>query len=184
MNPLSIIQGGIGVIQMLGGIFSKPKKRPGYDIPDEFNQNVGLAQSIKHMGMSSEQYGAQQNAIGRNMATGINALQGRRSALAGVASLAFGANDNMLRLNEAAAKMQQQNMISGTQMEMGANNQLAGQKLRKMEWEKLRPFSEKLQQSQSLIGAGMQNVMGGINTEARIQMADKYSKNDPNQFQL
>lgn len=175
LNPLSAVQSGIGVIQMLGGLFSKPKKRPGYEIPGEFQQNVNLARGVKTMGVSADEYGAQQNAIQRNLATGIGAMQDRRSAIAGIASLAFGANDNALKLNEYAANVKRQNMMAGTQMEMGAVRELAGQKLKKMEWEKLRPFMEKLQQSQALIGAGMQNIMGGVQTQARMDMAQTYA---------
>ena len=168
MNPLAAIQAGLGAVQFIGGLLSKPKKRPEYTIAGEYGKNVKLAQDVKNMGMPAEEFYRQKNMIDRNMATGMSQLQGRRSALAGVTNMVAATNDANLNLNAQAANIKASNFRMGTQLEMGANSELANQKLQKMQWEKLQPYMDKMRKSEALMGAGMQNVMGGLKTGALL----------------
>jgi hypothetical protein len=100
----------------------------------------------------------------------LRALGDRRSALAGVANLVQAGNDNMLQLNATDASMRNQNFRAGTSMKMNANYQLGMQKLAQQSWNKFNPYMMKLQQGQALVGAGMQNMVGGADGMAQIGM--------------
>lgn len=166
-----------GIAQMFAGARTLKKlKRPSYEIPQDFNTNVGLAQNIKTMGMPKSEYQSAFQNIQRNQTAGINALQDRRSALAGIGSIVQRSNDASLNLDATAAKIANQNMLAGTQMEMGARQQLASQKLARQEWEKFQPYQQKLAQGQGMLGAGMQNAFGALQTYGNLSMMEKMAK--------
>lgn len=176
---LPAIQAGIGGLQMLGGLFTRAR-RPEYDIPSEFRQNINIARGVKTMGMPVAEYNRAAQGIQRNVSTGISTLQGRRGALGGVASLMRAANDAQLNLDSIAARMRLDNFRMGSQMEMGANAAMANQKIQKMNWEKLQPYLQKVQQKQALFGAGMQNIMGGLQSGAEAQAIENIYGNQQN----
>jgi hypothetical protein len=164
---IPIIIAAIGAAQLAAGALNKKgkeKNRPGYDIPDEFDQNVALAKQVKGLGMPAEQYDAQKQAIDRGLGSGLYALQGRRGSISGIASLLQMSSDATLNLNATAASMRNRNFITGTSMQMDANAMKAQQKIKKMEWEKFQPFMRAVRQKEALIGAGMQNIVGGVSS--------------------
>lgn len=171
--------------KFVGGIFQgmkgrkilKNAKLPGYEIAPEFEQNIGLAKSIKNMGgMPSAQYNRGLQDVFRNANFGMSQLQGRRAATAGVSSIVQRMNDATNNLNIADANMAQQNFRMGTQMQMGANSMLGQQRNMKQQWEKFNPYLRKLSEGQALVGSGMQNVFGGLSDASSILMYDQYMK--------
>jgi hypothetical protein len=111
------------------------------------------------------------------MATGLSALGSRRSSLAGVSALVQRSNDAFGNLNAFAAQTKAQNFRQGTAMEMNANSQMAEQKIQKMNWEKLQPYMRKLQSAQSMMGAGMQNMFGGVTDAVSMYNSSKQPYN-------
>jgi hypothetical protein len=156
-----------------GNKILKNLQRPDYEIPDEFNQNIGLAKDIKNMGgMSREAYSNAMRGIGRNTVAGLGALRGRGGAVAGISAVTQTANDSVADLSARDAEMQRDNFRTGTQLQMNAINSLATQKLAKQNWDKFLPFQEKRAEGQALVGAGMQNAMGGLTELSSLGMND------------
>jgi hypothetical protein len=181
-NPIGLgISAGLGAIKGITGLFQsirgnqilKHTKRPGYDIPGEFQQNVGLAKDIKTAGgMPRAQYlNALQN-ISRNQNFGLTQLGDRRGVTAGIGLLAKRGNDAALNLDVQDAGMAMQNRILGTKLQMNALQTLAGQRLAKQNWEKFQPYQQKIQEAHALIGSGMQNAFNGLSDIGNSFMAD------------
>lgn len=169
MDPMTAISLGTQGVKMIGGIIQtiagkrilKKTKLPDYEIMPEFQKNVALAQGMKTQGMPGEVYSRGLNDISRNMSFGMKTLGERRGVLAGIGNMVTRSNDAVTNLNVSDANIRTQNFRAGAQMEMGANNQLGLQKIAKMQWEKLNPYSRKIAEGQALVGAGMQNFFGG-----------------------
>jgi hypothetical protein len=177
MTAVAIGQQGVksilGIAQMISGgakLRKANKNRPDYEIPKEYADNIALSDKFMNMGMPREQYIAQLQGIQRNQNFGLRALGDRGSALAGIGSLVQQGNDATMRLNAADATMRNQNIARGTQMKMSAKYQMGMQKLAKQQWDKFNPFLAKVAQAQGLIGAGMQNLGGGLDAGSMIAM--------------
>lgn len=183
MNPLAAIGLATQGVKMLTGIgqgiagsimLKKAlKNRPQYEIPNEFNQNVGLANDLYNLrGISSQYENNFLKNIGRNQAGGLAALNslGRGSALSGVNNIVQSGNDATGNLYAIAGERQLQNQRAGLSMKSNALNQLAQQKLAKMQWDKFNPYIQRVQQATALQGAGMANFSGGASGIAQIAM--------------
>ncbi len=177
---IGAIAGGVkslvGIGQAIAGrrIMKKAEKnRPLYDIPDEFNKNLGVANDLFNLrGISSQYENNFLQGIGRNQAGGLAALNslGRGSALAGVSNIVQSGNDATGNLYSMAGERQLQNQRAGLSMKSNALGQLAQQKLAKMQWDKFNPYIQKMQKGQALQGAGFQNIGGGLSQVASMGM--------------
>jgi len=178
MDPFSIAMLGAKAIGGAAQLFAgrkilKNSKMPDYNIASEFDSNVGLAKGVKNMGgMPSQQYNNAMIDINRVANFGIGQLQKRNAGIAGVGSITQRAMDGARRVNEADATMALQNFRIGTQMQMGANAALGAQKMQKQQWEKFNPYLRKLNEGQSLMGAGLQNIFGAASSGATMNMYD------------
>lgn len=169
------IKGLLGIGQAVAGGIKMRKalrNRPDYTIPEEYQQNVAMADNLMNLGMPREQYLAQLQGINRNQSFGLRMLGDRRSALAGVGNLVQQSNDAQLNLNAADATMRRDSKFRATGMKMNANYQLGMQKLAKQQWDKFNPYLAKLNQAQGLIGAGMQNIGGALDMGAMLAMSE------------
>lgn len=188
LGPAGLVAEGIkgiaGIYQMFrGNHILRKTKLPGYDIPDQFNTNVRLATEVKNMGgLSGSEYLKAKTAIDRNEAFGLSSLRDRRSGVAGVGGIIQRSNDASLALNAHDAMLEQSNKRMGTQMLMGANSALGGQMLAKQQWEKFNPYLRKMQEGQSLLGAGMQNTFGVANDVAQFEMMKKMPQPNYNYY--
>lgn len=170
----SVLKSITGAFQaMRGRRMLKNLKRPDYEIPDEFNQNVKAAKTIKNLGGLSEAALSRfRQDAGRNFAAGLQGLRGRGGAVAGIAGLNQNAMDAAGRLAMMDSEEQRANFKMGTQLQMNALGALASQKLAQQNWNKFLPFQEKRAEAQALIGAGMQNTMGGFGEISSLAMND------------
>ena len=176
------IAGATEGIKIIGGIAQalagrrilRKTKLPEYEIASELPKNVALAQTVKNSGMAPEVYGRASNNIQRNMNFGIKALGDRRGVLAGISGIVGRSNDAYGDLAAKDAEIRNRNLVSGTQMEMGANAQLANQKNMKMKWEKLDPYTRRIDSGQALLGAGMQNIFGGLSGLGNVAIKSAY----------
>lgn len=170
------VQSGIGIGQTIAGAIKNRKlnkTRPEYEIQSEFQRNIDLAQGIKNRGMDQASMNLANRGIQRSAMLGLNTLSSRRGSVAGVSNIVQGMSDASMSLSARDAAMRQQNMLTGTQMEMSSNMQLAQQKQAKWSWDKQQKWLADKQRADALVGAGMQNIMGGLKTYA---MQDYYDK--------
>lgn len=134
--------------------------RPEYNIPQEILQNKGMAEQLSGSGLPSAQYAQAQQNIQRQQNSAIQAAQTRRGGLGLIGNIQQRTNDATLGLDVQNAKMKVQNM----QNLMGVNNQVAGYRDKAFQLNKLQPYEEQRAYGMSLMGAGNQNIAGGIDT--------------------
>jgi hypothetical protein len=153
-----ILKTGLGFLQQAKG--RKMLKRtvdPGYKIPKGFGQNLAQAEQMARTGMPSQQYNQAQQNISRNVGTGVRALSRSANPAAGVAGLVRAQNDATLGLDVSNAAAKRQNILQA----MGARREMAGQQLAQQQYQQNRYF-DKVNEAQARIGAGTQNIFGGI----------------------
>jgi hypothetical protein len=181
-DPISLGAGGLQFLTGLGqSIFSGRKKaekalNKQIDSAPKVTANKSIMDfyntALARYGVSptdSALYKQQSKNIGRNVATGIGALQDRRSGLGGVSSILRAANDANLNANVAAEQQRNQRF--------GQLGQAAGMQSQEEKYvfnqNQMLPFelktnmaAQKLQGANQRTNAGMQNIFGGFNTIA------------------
>lgn len=195
MPTTAIIGAGAGALQSIFGAIGAAKGRKNYlsnlqnapqytESPSIANYYQTALQRYNVNPYSTSLYRNQQNQIGRNVGSGLNALTDRRSALAGVGNLVQGANDASLNAGTAAEGQQNQRF--------GMLGQAAGMKAQQdqmaYQYNKLMPFQMKadLYAGQAAGGnqtmnAGLSNIFGGLNSAQQYQMINKmYSQGGGN----
>ena len=152
---------GLGLSQMFRANRIKAK-RPTYDIPTEYSDMLGQRQNLLNSrSRATQQY--EQN-VGTNQANTIN--QARNQATSGASLL-------------GAASMAQANANLGYQKVAGMDenyffNNLAGlenaqqvmgqQKEKQFQINEMMPYQEAMQTKSAMMGGGLQNLFGGINS--------------------
>ncbi len=179
MDPASIaalVQAGGGIIQSIfgGGRARRAERQlekmvnsyqPNRSILDYYNKALERYSVNPYQ---SNMYNMQQRNIQRGTATGISALQDRRSAIGGVASIVQAQNDASLK---AAAQAEQQGAQALGQL--GQATQMKAQ-------EDFKPFELKynLQAMKAgggnqIMNAGLSNIFGGIQNYGNYQTVKK-----------
>lgn len=153
-----LLKAGLGFAQQLKG--KKMLKKtidPGYKIPKGFGQNLAQSEQLARVGMPSQQYNQAQQNISRNVGTGVRALSRSANPAAGVAGLVRAQNDATMGLDVSNAAAKRQNILQA----MGARREMAGQQLAQQQYAQNRYF-DKVNEANARIGAGTQNMFGGI----------------------
>lgn len=149
----------IGGAQMAKGYYDQKKnKRPEYQIPEEVKQNLNQAQQQALQGLPEEQKQQYLSNLQRGSAQALASAGSRKGGLAGIAGLADVQNQGYANLlsADAAARAANQQALSAQRQNMADYRDKA--------WgiNKENPYYEKTAQTQAMIGAGMQNVFGGL----------------------
>lgn len=142
----------------------KGNPRPSYVIPDEYKQNVLAAQNMARVGLPSQQYNNQVNAINRNQAGGLGALARSANPGASVASIVRQGDDANNQLNAQDAQARQTN----ERYAIGQNAQLGSQKLAQQQYNKFDNYTEQYNKSAALRGAANQNLQGAVNGASQM----------------
>jgi len=143
---------------------NKSNPRPNYNIPDEYKQNVLMAQNMARIGLPSQQYNNQRNAINQNQAGAVSALGNSANPGANLASIVR-AGDNVtgnLNAQDAQARLQNQRYA------IGQNAQLGQQELAQQQYNKFDKYTEQFNKAAALQGASNQNIQNGINGAANL----------------
>jgi len=155
-----------GLISGITGLFQKHKankllsrlNRPQYTIPNEIMQNQKQAELNARQGLPSEQYQQGMQNIARQQNTALQRASDRRGGLLAVAGTQQMGNDATLNLDvaNANARLKNQNTL------YGVNNQVAGYKDKAFNINQMQPYQQDRQYALGLLGAGNQNLTGGI----------------------
>jgi hypothetical protein len=150
----------IGGIQAVKGLSMNPE-RPTYEIPDEAQESLNNARRVASM---TEIPGASilRESLKENMANSIFSMTQASTSpsqiLAGVGGM-----------QESYANEEQKLAIAGANMYMNNQgmlrqelNRMADREDQKFVINKLNPYVEDMERKQSLIGGGLQNIMGGV----------------------
>lgn len=162
-----------GGLQALGGLASgligggqrrRAKKAlanlpyPVYDIPKEVMESKSIATQMAAEGMPSQQYAQGQQNILRQQNAAIRGAQDRRSGIGLIDKIQRASNDATLNLDVEDAKMRTANR----RQLLDVNSQVAGYRDKAFDWNKKNKYMMDRQYYQSLLGAGNQNIMSGI----------------------
>lgn len=170
--PALAIAGIVGGAKALGGIgqmLFAPKKQeePKYEIPKEVFEATQRAQEMAQTGMPEASrmqalQGAQQSAV-----FGMRAAQDRRGGLAAIGNIQAQMDRSALGVaaQDAATRLQNQRFAQQALMTQAGYRDKAFAN----QWQS---WMNKEQQRRALIGAGMQNIMGGIDMFGSIMALD------------
>lgn len=168
-NPYAAIaQGGIGLLQSIfGGISAKKNQKKLEQLVDSYKPNESIMDYYNKAltrynpnPYNSASYRAATQGANRSLNAGLNALQDRRSALAGVNSLVQGTNDASLRA-AANAEREQAGQLAQLGQATGAK---AAEDRYKFE-NKYNLLAMKAAGGNKTLGAGISNAfnaLGGI----------------------
>lgn len=193
MPAAAIAQGVLGLGQMIGGWIQQGKANEELGELDKnsprYAQNQGIMdyynKALSRYNVSptsSAMYKRQNQNIQRGVATGIGALQDRRSGQAGISSIIRASNDAMLNAEVAAENQQNQRFGQLGQ----ATGMKAGEDRMAFQINEVDPFERKYNRLSQKSGAGSQianagisNVFGGLRNYADQQlMRDLYGNSD------
>ena len=164
----SLVKGVQGIFQgVKGNKLAKRNVRPTYDIPQEFSQNLAIAENMGRVGLPQQQYNQAQQNFQRNQSGALRQF-GRMGNPRGLAGIVRAGNDASLGLDVADANARLQNQRSA----MGFRNQMGQQELAKQQWDKFSKYQENAEAASALMGAGRQNTMGALSELSQVgQMA-------------
>lgn len=176
--PLAAIAAVPSVIQAVQGLFQGAKgrrlaeqnKRPTYEIPREFQQNLAIAENMGRTGLPQEQYNQAQQNFQRNQASALRQF-GRMGNPRGLAGIVRAGNDATMGLDVADAQARLQNQRNA----MAFRTQLGQQQLAKQQWDKMAKYGENADAASALMGAGRQNVMGALSNLSRVGQIAMYN---------
>jgi hypothetical protein len=169
--PALALQAGLGLAQgIIGGIgmARQAKREPKYEIPKEVGEAIGLARGMAAEGMPAAQRTAAQQDIQQSALMGMRAAQDRRGGLQSISNVQAGMDRSALNLAATDASMRQQNQrFQYSALMAGASY---ADKAFANKWQS---WSNKMQQNRALLGAGMQNVSGAVQSLGSQQMYDR-----------
>lgn len=152
-------KGVIGLIQSLkANKLLKNIKYPTETLPEEFQQNQNLAQTMAATGMPSEQYNLAMKNIQRQQLMALRSANDRRGGLNILPQILQGGNDATLKLdaNNAAMRIQNQRNL------IGVNNYIGGQKRDLYDKNIRQKYLRDYNYAMSLKGMGNQNMLGSV----------------------
>ena len=178
-GPAALVGIGSGILGSILGSGQRRKGRkmlaslkdPGYQIPDEFKQNLSQAENMARVGLPSQEYNLASTNIQRGTQAGLRQLGRMSNPFAGIAGLQRSQSDAFARLDASNAAARRQNMLQA----MGARREYAGQKLAQQQYAQ-QDYMNKVNQANAMIGAGAQNVFGGIANIGRVASASLSNK--------
>jgi hypothetical protein len=153
-----LLKAGLGFLQQAKGKkMLKNAKDPGYVIPEGFSRNLGQAEQMARTGLPSQEYNLASTNIQRGTQAGLRQLSRMSNPFAGIAGLARSQSDSFSKLDASNSAARRQNILQA----MGARREMAGQQLAQQQYSQNRYF-DKVNEANARIGAGTQNLMGGI----------------------
>jgi len=177
----SAIQAGLGIYQGIKGIFGANKAQkqlenlqtptytPNRAINDYYQDALGKYSANPY---DTQAYGVAKNNALAGTAAGLNALQGRRSALAGVGKL-VGIQDNALQKASAMAENQRNNAFNQLGKATGmkaSDDRTAFQYNQVMPYENKRQLlGAKASGYNKMLSSGIQNLFGGASNFAKLK---------------
>ena len=162
------LQAGLGAAQYFGGRKMSKTPTPDYEIPTEFFR-ISDTQRAVMLGDMPGATKARQD-IQSSTANQLEAAERYGQLDPNTVSAAYGqqqGNFANLGATEAMYKTGEKDKWLNTQQQLG------GLQLQKQEWETLNPYMQKMQTASALMGAGIQNVWGGIGSAGDYMMYNK-----------
>ena len=163
-------QAAIGIGQAVAG-YSKLKNltRPEYQIPSEIEQNMSEAELMSYYGMPDAQKQSYMQNIQRSGQQALSGTADRKGGLGMVSAIQQNQQDSYSNLLSADVQQRMQNIQNAQNM----RSVMAGYKDKAFQMNEMQPYQQDYAEAQGLIGAGMQNFMGGLQSGGQMLMLDK-----------
>ncbi len=161
-----IAAGAGALISGITGLFQKKKAKklladnpyPTEVVPEGIQQNQQMAQNMANEGLPSQQYQQGLKNIERSQNAALAAATDRRSGVANIGAIQEQSNNATGNLDVANSQARLQNQ----QRLMGANTASANWQDKTWQWNSARKYMQNYQYAMGLIGAGNQNILGGL----------------------
>ena len=170
----ALLQAATGLAQNIKGKkIQRSTFRPTYAIPEEIKNNLKRAEQEATYGLDAASKQIATQGIDRNTAAALYGGSSRRAGLAGLSGVVQSGNDAYSNL----ALMDAEELKRKKQLAMAMGSEMAGYKDKEWSINKFDPYQLKVDESQALIGAGMQNIGGALNTAASVGMTMEMNGN-------
>ena len=167
------IKGVTGLAQYLKGRkIAKENVRPEYEIPLEMRNKMTSAQLMSFRGLPEEQKQQFLTNMQRSSSNSLSNISSRRGGLAGVGALAQTESDAL----SGMMSMDAQQRMSNIQNLGNVQSEMAGFQDKAFGLNKLNPYMENAEAAQAMKGAGLQNMMGGLDSAVDIIGQNEYIK--------
>ena len=165
---LAGVQAGIGGAQAISGYIQKKNlTRPEYQIPEEIERNMTEAELMSYYGLPDAQKAEYMQNIQRSTQGALRGISDRKGGLGAVAAAQQTQQDAYMNLLSADVQQRMQNIQAAQNM----RQTMANYRDKAFAINEMQPYEQSYAEAQSLIGAGMQNVMGGLTQAANYQTA-------------
>lgn len=162
-------QAAIGIGQAISGHQRlKNLTRPEYQIPSEIEQNMSEAELMSYYGMPDAQKQSYMQNIQRSGQQALSGIADRKGGLGMVSAVQQQQEDSYMNLLSADVQQRMQNIQAAQQ----ARQVMAEYKDKAFQINEMEPYVQDYNEAQSLIGSGMQNVMGGLQAGVQSMMAE------------
>ena len=159
------VQLGTGIYQTYqGNKLANSMERPDYSIPQEVLDNLTDSQIQALRGLPEEQRQQYMDNIMRSAQTSISALGDRKGGLAGMSGVQQQQNDaykNLLSIDAQKREENERNL-------QATRNTVAGYRDKEFQTNEMKPFEDTMAAATGMQGAGIQNIMGGVTSGAKM----------------
>lgn len=165
---LAGVQAGIGAAQAISGYKQKKNlTRPEYQIPEEIERNMTEAELMSYYGLPDAQKAEYMQNIQRSTQGALRGISDRRGGLGAVSVAQQTQQDAYMNLLSADVQQRMQNIQTAQNM----RQTMANYRDKAFAINEMQPYEQSYAEAQSLVGAGMQNVMGGLTQAVNYQTA-------------
>lgn len=168
-----IVQAGAGLAQLIkGSRGQKNLQRPEYEMPAEAKNAYAMAAANYADRANAGGANYQRQAIDMAAMNALGAATQRGGGLASVSSILANSNNAMQQANVGADNAMQQRLMAL----MAQSQNVADYRDKEFQMNKYAPYVQKYNENREMLGAGMQNMFGGLNNLSSLQMMSKMMK--------
>lgn len=169
MGPLLAAPLILGGAQTLAGIFTKAGKRPTYKIPGAARESLANARSMANQTVRPGNEVALKE-LNRNATNTIGTLRNYSNSAAQILGKATAVGTNLQRGIERNNALNAQFSYNAKQNLNSSLERFAAYQDKAFMENEMKPYMERVETKNALIGAGMQNIFGGLGNAVQMDM--------------
>lgn len=170
------IQAGIGVAQYAKGVKDlKNLTRPEYHIPPEIEKNMTEADLMAYYGMPDAQKAEYQQNIQRTQQAATRGIADRKGGIGSIVAAQQQTQDAYTKMLSMDVQQRMANIQRAQQM----RQTMAQYRDKAWQINEMDPYEQSYAEAQSMMGAGMQNFMGGLQAAGSMAMTKYGIDNAP-----
>lgn len=159
------VQTGTGVYQAFkGNQMAKSMDMPEYEIPQEVLDNLTDAQIQAIRGLPQEQISLYLDNVARSEQSALEAMSTRNAGLTGLSNVQQQSND----ANRDLLSMNAQQRQANEKALIDVRKDVAGYRDKAFQTNQMQPYLDMMKGAEAMKGAGIQNIMGGVQAGAAM----------------